>query len=196
MNLNWKLVSAWVLFPGISHILQGSEGSLGSSVTRELITRAVPKILDSYQLAFNLISFKEFNASFQGSSLKITDLYTISCPLSWDFEVSREVDGLHLLSDWTMPVVESSFRSGYWKRWNSTVYSSQARPQKLFLKFVYDVAWTESSMSKEHRGCNALAVIFDLRPLSFIENQEGMSGLLEAVFQAGQSIPSGVAGPR
>ncbi len=37
-----------------------------------------------------------------------------------------------------------------------------------------------------------LALVLDLRPLSFTENQEVMACLLQAVFEAGQSIPLGV----
>ncbi len=37
-----------------------------------------------------------------------------------------------------------------------------------------------------------LALVLDLRPLSFTENHEGMNCLLRSVFKAGQSIPLGV----
>ena len=50
------------------------------------------------------------------------------------------------------------------------------------------------SECRENISCtSALAVLLDLRPLSFAENRPGMAAYARAVFEAGQYVPYGVA---
>ncbi len=168
-------------------------GKSGGTVLPNLSAeRAVQKFLADEECAFNLVKFSDFKKSFQGSSLRSSAYqnYLVLCHGCSRYHAGWMVcpyvrNGICSVSEGLMEIKTSIGETNRFARHirtheqfdlsNSQKYGTLSMPCRTDI--------SRSSM---------LAVVLDLRPLSFTENHEGMNCLLRSVFEVGQSIPLGV----
>ncbi len=154
--------------------------------------RAVQKVLADEECAFNLVKFSDFKKSFQGSSIR-------SSAFENNLVLCHRHSRYH--AGWMVcPYVRNGIRSvsqGLMEIKTSMEGTNRfVRPIRTHEQFDSSNSQKHGTLSMPCRTDIArsamLAVVLDLRPLSFTENHEGINCLLRSVFEAGQSIPLGV----
>lgn len=155
--------------------------------------KAVKSILEKEETPFHLVTFKDFKKSHQGSSLKSRqyERYNVLCHANTLFHagwivcpyVSTGFCGL------AKGLFQINTRQGGTNRFGRHV-NEHERGFANQNTMDQDLS---HGCKKDIADAAALAVVLDLRPLSFAENREGMTSFARSVFLAGQSVPVGVS---
>ena len=162
------------------------------TLTKEDAEQKVKEIMRGIESRFQLVPFSQFQKSHQGSSLKSNQYqkYFVLC----------HANSMYHAGWFVCPYVTSGFcpiqkgimemnsrKGGTNKFGRHVIEHEDTRGKKEMLE--RDL---EPKCRQKIADAAALAVIQGLRPLGFVESNEGIISFASAVFAAGQSVPYGI----
>ena len=144
------------------------------ALSREAAEEVVQKILDKAPRMYHLITFKEYRAFYQGSLLKSRqyEKFLVLCHANTRYHAGYMV----------CPYVSGHFCSP--RRGLFAIYTKKGGTNRFGRHILEHSKTKDTSTHTQDLGSQcweeisraaAMAVILDLRPISFAENQEGIA---------------------
>ena len=163
-----------------------------AALPREHALSVVTDIVSNRKTSFQLVPFKEFRSSHQGAQMKSKQYehYHVLCHENSRFNAGWFICPFVLshhcpVSKGVLPLdTKKGGTNRFGNHWRThEKLRSENEPVQQMLDGRCREAISRSA---------AMAVMLDLRPLSFAEDHEGIAAFAESIFKAGQSIPYGV----
>ncbi len=164
-----------------------------TALTREQALSVVNDIVSNRLTSFHLVPFKEFRSSHQGALMKSKqyEQYHVLCHENSKFHAGWFVCPFVLTHH--CPVNKGVLPLDTKKGGTNRFGNHWRTHEKLPVKSEPVQQMLDGRCREVISRSAAMAVILDLRPLSFAEEHEGIATFAESVFKAGQTIPYGVS---
>ena len=167
-------------------------GQPKSTITKEEAIQSIRDIIGEKESSFVLVPFKKFQTSYHGAHLKSKqyEVYLVLCHANSSFHAGWFVCPFFLSG--FCPIAKGIMlidtKKGGTNKFGGHISEHQRDAGKqTFMSQNLDIR-----CRKNISRAAAMAVILDLRPIGFTDNHPGIASFAEAVFKAGQSVPSGI----
>ena len=167
------------------------QGSRSTTLGRQEAERAVVDILADKDSLQHLVPFKQYKRSHQGALMKSKqyEKYLVLCHKNTHFHAGWMV----------CPFVASNHCNA--KKGLFAINTKKGGTNRFGRHMAEHEKASESSVTEHEIGAvcranisraGAMAVLLDLRPLTFASENEGMAAFAKSIFEAGQSVPYGI----
>jgi len=168
-----------------------NRGMSKPSISKQECEDAVKSIVADQTCLFHLVPFRDYRQSHQGRTLTSSaySKYSILCHQNSMYHAGWVVCP-YVLNGYcgSDGMLEMNTQKGGTNRFSRHM----AKHEKQDTTGQVTAQELSTRCRRNITDAAALAVILDIRPLSFTDNQAGIAAFATQVFKAGQSVPSGI----